>query len=194
MTARPAYKTRGTIDALPADLRRSLDEWLRANRLTHGAAAQRLNEYLAERGATARVSRDAVGRYDRRMRAVGGRLREARAAAEAWIGKLGAAPQGQVGLLVNEILRTLAFDISLELQEGELNKESLPATIAQLKQLSLAAQRLETAAATNVAREREVRRLAAEDLARRAESAAGAGRPITPERLRAIVREAYGVG
>ncbi len=161
--------------------------------MTHATATDLINEYLASRGEAQRVSRSAVGRYDQRMRHVGARLRESRAAAEAWIDKLGAAPQGQLGHLVNEILRTLAFGISLKLQEGELSEASLPALITQLKQLSVAAATLERASSENVKREVEIQRRAAEDLAGRAEGEAGSsGGPITPERLRALVAEVYG--
>ncbi len=185
-------KSRSKIRRLPADLRAKLDEWLLDGSVTHAEAAAALNERLAARGAAERVSRDVVGRYDRRTRALGVRMREARQAAEVWVAKLGAAPQGQVGLLVNEILHTLAFEISLKLKEGELTTESLPVLIGQIKELSLTAQRLEAAASANVKREREVRRLTAEDLARRAEDATGKSQAITTERLRALVAEVYG--
>jgi hypothetical protein len=83
-----------------------------------------------------------------------------------WIGKLGAAPQGQVGHLVNEMLRTLAFDLSLKLQDTELSEESLPGVIDQVKALALAVQRLEASSTMNVKRETEIRKQALEDAAK----------------------------
>ena len=183
----------GSIDRLPADLREMLDDWLRDASVTQTEAAARLNDYLAARSKNFRVSRHAVSRYDRRMRRVGKRLRESRQIAEAWIDKLGAAPQGQLGLLVNEILRTLAFDISLKLHEDELTEESLPRLIEQLKKLSAAAQILERTASENLKLKNESERRAAEELARQVEKrTADDERTVTPEQLRQIVRDVYG--
>ncbi len=184
-----------SIGKLPADLRKMLDEWLSGTAVTQAEAAARINGYLAARGETARISRYAVGRYDQRLRRLGERLRESRQIAEAWIDKLGAAPQGKLGLLVNETLRTLAFDISLKLHEGELSEESLPRLIGQLKQLSTAVQTLERTASENLKRQTEIERRAAENLASEAEKrTADGGQAVTPERLREIVRDVYGSG
>ena len=182
-----------SIDKLPADLREMLDDWLRDASVTQIEAAARLNDYLAARSKNFRVSHHAVSRYDRRMRRVGERLRESRQIAEAWIDKLGATPQGQIGLLVNEILRTLAFDISLKLHEDELTEESLPRLIEQLKKLSAAAQILERTASENLKLKNESERRAAEELARQVEKRTADGeRTVTPEQLRQIVRDVYG--
>ena len=170
-----------------------LDDWLRDASVTQTEAAARLNDYLVARSKNFRVSRHAVSRYDRRMRRVGKRLRESRQIAEAWIDKLGAAPQGQLGLLVNEILRTLAFDISLKLHEDELTEESLPRLIEQLKKLSAAAQILERTASENLKLKNESERRVAEELARQVEKRTADGeRTVTPEQLRQIVRDVYG--
>ena len=155
-----------TINQLPADIRESLHTWLRDPAITQTEATRRLNTLLEELHIDRKpISRRAVNRYDLKLRVVGQRLRESRQVAEAWIGRLGAEPQGRLGHLVNEILRTLAFDLSLKLFEGDLTEESLPGMIGQLRQLSLSALRLERAAGENVRRERDIRRQAAEDAA-----------------------------
>ncbi|MDT8428504.1 MAG: DUF3486 family protein [Pseudomonadales bacterium] len=152
-----------TIDQLPAQAREALHTWLRDPGITQTEATERLNALLADVGADQPISRHAVNRYDLKMRDVGQRLQQSRAVAEVWIAKLGAAPQGKLGHLVNEMLRTLAFDLTLKLQEGELTAESLPAVIDQLKHLSLSVARLERAASENVKREQEIRRQAAQE-------------------------------
>ena len=107
-----------SIDRLPADLREMLDDWLRDASVTQIEASARLNDYLAARSKNFRVSHHAVSRYDRRMRRVGERLRESRQIAEAWIDKLGAAPQGagrvQSGLVgFSRIAVSVSYQVSL---------------------------------------------------------------------------------
>jgi len=147
-----------TIDLLPTEVRDNLNTWLRDPAITQTEATVRLNELLAELGVGQQVSRHAVNRYDLKMREVGERLRQSRQGAEAWVGKLGAAPQGQLGHLINETLRTLAFELTMKLADGELTDESMPAIIDQLKHLSLSVVRLERAASENVKREEEIRK------------------------------------
>jgi hypothetical protein len=154
-----------TIERLPPDILEQLHALLRDPRVTQLDATARINAILADDGIEARVSKSAVNRYAVRMDEVGERLRESRQVAEMWIAKLGAAPQGQVGHLVNEILRTLAFDLSLKLQNGELDEESMPGTIKMLKEMSLSVMRLERASSENVKREQEIRTQAKQDAA-----------------------------
>jgi HD-GYP domain-containing protein (c-di-GMP phosphodiesterase class II) len=109
-----------------------------------------------------------------------------------WIGSLGATPQGQVGHLVNEILRTLAFDISLKLQDMELTEESMPEVVGQLKHLSLVAMRLEKAASENVKREAEIREQAKLEAAAAAEKVAKKG-GLSTESVQELRRAILGV-
>lgn len=165
-------KAQSSIDQLPAEIREKLHELLREKGCTQVEATARINALLAETGSEERLSNSAVNRYDLRMRESGQRLQQSREVAAMWIGKLGAAPQGQVGNLVNEILRTLAFDLSLKLQDTELTADSLPEVVAQLRHLSLAAMRLEKAASENVKREAEIRKQALTEAAEAVEGAA----------------------
>lgn len=154
-----------SIDRLPPDILERLQELLCDPRVTQMDATLRINKILEEEGHQDRVSKSAVNRYDIEMRKVGEKLRQSREVAEMWIGKLGAAPQGKLGHLVNETLRTLSFDLALKLQDAELTEESLPGVIAQLKALALAAQRLEASSTLNVKREAEIRKQALEKAA-----------------------------
>lgn len=163
-----------SVEQLPADILEQLQALLRDPRVTQLDATRRINAILEERGETP-VSKSSVNRYAVRMSEVGERLRQSRAVAEMWIAKLGAQPQGQLGHLVNEMLRTMAFELTLKLQEGELNEESMPAVIDQLKQLSLSVVRLERAASENVKREAEIREQARREAADAAEKVARQG-------------------
>lgn len=161
-----------SIERLPPDILEQLHALLRDPRVTQLDATARINAILAEDGHGTRVSKSALNRYALRMEEVGERLRESRQVAEMWIAKLGAAPQGQVGHLVNEILRTLAFDLSIKLQHDELDEESMPGVITMLKELSLSVMRLERASSENVKREQEIRNQERERAANRVEEVA----------------------
>lgn len=197
-------RQQSSIDLLPDGVRRQLQDLLADRKVTQLEAVRRINTVLAlmrESGelpveAPEKLSKSAVNRYFVDMDEAGRKLRESREVAEVWIGKLGAAPQGQVGNLVNEILRTLSFDMALMLQRGTVDAESAPAVTGMLKDLALTMQRLEQAANLNTAREKEIRkqereRLQAETM-KAVDAAAGTG-PMTAEALKEKIREVYGV-
>lgn len=164
-----------SVDRLPEDVREQLLALLRDPRVSQLDATARINAILEEEGYEERLSKSAVNRYAQRMEAVGARLRQAREAADMWIGKLGAAPQGQVGHLVNEIVRTMAFDVSMILQEGGIDEKTAPRAVRLMKELALTMQRLEAAASMNVKREAEIREHARREAADAAEKVARQG-------------------
>lgn len=181
-----------SIKRLPPDIRERLDSWIRDESVTQSEAAERVNELLAELYPDhPPVSRKAVNRYDLSMREVGAKIQQAREISEVWIAKLGSAPGGRTGHLITEMIRTMVFEVMQRLQEGELDGDSMPDVIEQLKSLALTAARVERAAAISVKRERELKLQAAEELAEMARKEGGGA--VTPERLRQIAREVYGV-
>ncbi|OGB77384.1 MAG: hypothetical protein A2496_04490 [Burkholderiales bacterium RIFOXYC12_FULL_60_6] len=157
-----------SIARLPEDILAKLQELLRDPRVTQLEATGKINEILAADGHPERVTKSAVNRYSLKMEEVGAKIRQSREMADMWIGKFGAAPQGQVGLLITETLRTLAYELTMKLQDAAIDDpETMAATISQLKALSLAVQRLEASTTLNVKREAEIRKQA---LARAAEN------------------------
>ena len=188
MAVRPS-----SIDILPEQARDALHAWLRDPGITQKEATRRTNALLDELGLPERVTHQSVNRYDLRMRKVGEKLRQSRQVSEQWIGKLGSAPGGKLGHVVTEMLRTLAFEITLKLDEVDLKPESLPGVLDAASKLSLMAQRLERSSEINTRRERQLKREAAEELAAKAAKEAKAGRDVSPERLDEIIREIYGV-
>ncbi len=183
-----------SIDRLPTDIREKLQALLRDPRVTQLEATRRINAILEEEGRPERVSKSSVNRYAQRMEQVGERLRQSREVAEMWIAKLGAAPQGKLGHLVNEILRTFAFDLSLQLQDGlsAMDSEAMPGAVKMLKELSIAIHRLEQAAGENVKREAEIREHARREAADAAEKVARQG-GLSADSVQAIRRAILGV-
>ncbi|RMG56316.1 MAG: DUF3486 family protein [Gammaproteobacteria bacterium] len=181
-----------TIDLLPTEVRDALHGWLRDPSITQAEAAKRANALLEELGIEARLSKSALNRYAIKMNEVGERLRQSRQVAEMWIAKLGAAPQGQVGNLVNEILRTLAFDLSITMQRGDIDPEEAPAVARMLKDMAVAMEKLERAASENVKRTEEIKRAEREAAAEKAARVASRG-GMSRETVEAIRAEILGV-
>lgn len=149
-----------SIDLMPDDIREKLQELLRDPRVTQLEATARINAILAENGHEDRLSKSAVNRYAVKMDEVGKRLRQSREVAGMWINRLGAEPQGKVGHLLNEMVRTLAFEAVLDFSEGDDK-----ASPKMIKDLATAIHRLERASSENVKREEEIRKKALADAA-----------------------------
>lgn len=194
-------RQQSSIDLLPDPIRQQLQDLLNDRRVTQLQAVDRINAILSalrESGelpeaAPERLSKSAVNRYALRMEEVGAKLRQSREVAEIFISKVGAAPQGQVGLLINEMLRSLAFDLSLKLQDAQFDSpEEMSATIDQVKALALAVQRLEQSASINVKREQEIRKQAAEAAAEVADKTL-VHQGMSRDTIDAIKREILGI-
>lgn len=176
-----------SIDRLPPDIKEQLQALLRDPRVSQLEAVEQINAILNEEGLPDQLSKSAVNRYAVSMARVGERLQQSRAVAEMWINKLGAQPQGKLGNLVGEILRTLAFDVSLAIQDGVIDMESAPAVASMVKDLAFSMEKLERAASENVKREREIATDIADAVEKTGEQA------MSPARVREIIRDAYGV-
>lgn len=162
-----------SIDKLRADIKGKLQELLQDPRVTQLEATEIINSILEEEGLPERVTKSSVNRYAVKMEEVGAKLRQSREIAEMYIARVGASPQGQTGLLINEMLRSMAFDLTLRLQDADItDPETMSATIDQLKALALGMQRLEQSATINVKRENEIRKQALTDAAEAVEKAA----------------------
>lgn len=151
------------IDKLPPDVRAALNAWLRDPGITQQEATERTNLLLEDMEVDHRVSKSGVNRYSQRMEKVGRKLRESREIAQMWIGELGSQPAGELGKIMNEMLRELAFNTVGEMSEGD--KAASPKFI---KEMALALQRLESAANMNEDRERRIRAAQAKETAEEA--------------------------
>lgn len=176
-----------TIEQLPADILEQLQDLLRDPRVTQLQATAEINAILQQQGE-APVSKSAVNRYSLKMEEVGAKLQQSREMANMWIGKLGAAPQGQVGKLINEIIRTMAFDTAMHMSEDD---EPVPPKM--LAQLALAVQRLESAANMNEEREKQIRKEMALEAAEAAEESMR-GQGMSREAVDTIKKQILGLG
>lgn len=156
---------KSTIRSLPPDKLEKLQTLLRDPRWGQLEIVAEINALLEQGGHEERITKSSLNRYKLSMDKVGERMQQSREVAEMWISKLGAQPQGQVGHLLNEMMRTLSFDLMLHLQQDSVDEESLPGFVEALKGLSLTLMRLEKAAGDNVKRESDIRKQAKEEAA-----------------------------
>jgi hypothetical protein len=94
---------KSSIKELDPRIREAVDQAIREGRAT----IDDIVALIAQLGGE--VSRSAVGRYKQRAENQMQKYREAQEVAKVWIGKLQADPEGDIGRLLAEMLRTVAF-------------------------------------------------------------------------------------
>ncbi len=158
------------IELLPEDIRAQLNVLIRSGDMTQKDIRDAVNQMIEEAGLPddAKLSRTGFNRYAKRMEDMGQRLRQSREVAEVWITKLGEAPTSDVGKLLQEFVRTMAFETSMRLMEDADEKQEVIPPKA-LNQLALVVQRIEQAAMTSHKVEKEIRKAFAEEAAEKAE-------------------------
>lgn len=161
-----------SINKLPAEVLAALQAWLRDPAISQRDAAMRTNALLVELGMEQRISTTAVNRYSQKMEQVGEKLRQSREVAQMWIDRFGSAPGGQMGNLINEMIRTMVFELMLKLQDAELKVDDAPELAKMIRNLSQGVERLERAATENEKRAAEIRKAAQEEAAQAAEKEA----------------------
>ena len=157
------------IERLPDDVKAFLDAMVRDREYSQQDILDEVNKQIADQGLPEhdQISRSGLNRYATRMEQIGKRMRETNAIADAWVSKLGDAPTGQVGNLLIQMTRSMAFDLTLSLQEKDE-----PASVQMLRELALTIKRLESASMDSLKREKEIRKAFAEEAATKAETAA----------------------
>lgn len=154
------------IDSFPAHLREQLDQLLASPECSDLEATAQLNAWLAEECPQEEpVGKSQVNRRGQKVRAASEKLRQSREIATAIVADLGAAPQSDTGKLLNEMVRSLVFDLMLKLQQSEITSENLGQLVGASKELALTLQRLEAASTDNVKRDAEIRKQAREQAA-----------------------------
>ncbi len=181
---------KSSISKLPLPVRKAIDDALKAGRFT-------LDEIVAsikgEFGVALAPSRSALGRYSERFEEVGKRMRQSREVAQVWADRLGNEPSGDIGKLVMELLRTLAFDATLAMSEPGEDGGAVVVDPKALNSLALAIHRLETAGRHNIEREEKMRKAAFEAAAEAAVKAVKK-KGISATTSESIRREILGIG
>lgn len=154
------------IDLLPEAIRDALHQMLRDKRHTQEQIREAINELIDQHDLPddMQLSRTGLNRYASRMEAIGAKIRASREMASVWAAKLGSEPTSDVGKLLMEFVKTLAFETTMSLSDGDTTVEP-----KALGQLALVAQRIESAQMVSHKREKEIRQAFAEEAAETAE-------------------------
>ena len=133
-------------------------------------------------------SRSAVGRYSKSMKERLEKFRETQAIAGEWMQQIRADPDGDIGRMLAEMLKLLAFRTQTDMQEGE-GEGPGPKEIALLAR---AIKDLTSVDQMKLTIEAKVRDQVVKDAAARAESA-GKKAGASAEALKRIREEIYGL-
>ncbi|MCL1048449.1 DUF3486 family protein [Shewanella abyssi] len=183
----PTRGRRSKVDLLPDDIRKTLDSGLRDGSITQTELLDEINQLIKTAGLPEdqQLSRAGLNRYATKMEAVGKSLREMREITQVWTAELGDKPTGEVTKLILEMARSQLF-------KALLNEDGETADVGMIKDAMLAVQRLESAAMASHKREKEIRKLFAEEAANTAEKVAkSAG--LTADAVSLLKKEILGI-
>ena len=154
MTDKTTRGRASKVDLLPPDIKTRLTMMLRDKQFSQAEILEEINDLIRDNGLPDEMclSKTGLNRYSSKMEKMGAKIRESREMAEVWTQQLGEKPQSDVGKLLMEAVKTIAFDKAMSL--GELDDVD-PKVI---NQLALVANRIEQAQAINAKREREIRK------------------------------------
>ncbi|WP_323917063.1 DUF3486 family protein [Aeromonas caviae] len=166
---RKTKNTKSKIQQLPADIRSQLAAMLRSGDMSQKAILAEVNQLILEAGLSPeeQISRTGLNRYSKQVEAAGSRIAKAREMAEVLTSKLGDAPTSQIGNLMAENMKTMAWETSMALMEATEGGEMID--IKQFNQLALAYQRISQSSILNQKLEKEIRAAFAAEAATAAE-------------------------
>jgi len=165
MTDKTTRGRASKVDLLPPDIKTRLAMMLRDKMFSQAEILEEINDLIRDCGLpeTALLSKTGLNRYASKMEQMGAKIRESREMAELWAKQFGEAPQSDVGKLLMEAVKTIAFDKAMALgQEDDVDPKVI-------NQLALIANRIEQAQAISEERERKIRKEMAQLAAETAE-------------------------
>ena len=165
---KPTRGRASKVDLLPPTIKTQLAMMLRDKQYSQAEILQEVNDLIIDCGLDEemQLSRTGLNRYASRMEKMAGKIRHSREMAEIWTKQLGEQPQTDIGKLLMEFVKNMAFETSLDMSEGKL--EASPEALGQL---SLVIHRIEQAQTISDKREREIRKEIAQQAAETAEKA-----------------------
>lgn len=184
---------RAKIEALPVPVKAAVDELLKTGRFTLDQIIAHLRKLGSEHQVpeAALPSRSAIGRYAQRFEKTAAKLREAREIASTWVQKLGDDPEGSVSRLLQEMLKTVAFQ-----QLAQMNEAEEPPEASEIMLLARSIKDLESAASQSMQRELRIRKDVIAEMAKKLSGLEKDGktgkRALDPETIKAV-REIYGI-
>lgn len=184
-----AKSRKSKVELLPPDILENVHQMMRDGRLQQIDIVAAVNQLIEEKGLPEeeKISVPGFNRYSQRMAKVGARISQAREVAEVWTAKLGDAPVSDIGKMLQESIRTLAFETSLDMAEGKISADP-----KALNQLALLSVRIEQAASATLKNETEIRKAFALEAANAIEKIA-TQQGFTKEGVAELKKEILGI-
>lgn len=172
------------VDRLPAEIREEIGR-LREQ----GRTIDEILSHLRSLGVE-EISRSGLGRHVQDIDAIGEEIRRSRAVAEGLVERLGEGREDRTARLNIELMQSLL----LRMAAAEARKAEISLSPQEAMFFTRALANLSGAAKADSERELRQRRELAKEMAERLErEVSEAGGAVTPERLRQVVRQAYGL-
>lgn len=178
-------RRKSSIDQLDPRVKEAVDELVRGGRHTIDDIVQQIRALGGD------ASRSAVGRYVKRAEDQMERYRQAQEVAKVWIGRLEENPNGDVGRLLSEMLRTVAFQTIGQLGDAEPSEEGNSGAM-DIMLLARSIKDLASADKLSAEREMRVRQEVVRNAAERAAAIAKKG-GMSPQAVDEIRRELLGM-
>jgi hypothetical protein len=184
-----AKNTKSKVQLLPEPIKTELNTLIRSGAMSQKDILEQINQLIEAAGLPDedKLSRSGLNRYTVRWSRTG-RGSAGPRSGEVWTSKLGQAPASDLGKMLQEFVRTMAFETSMKLMDDP-DKVVDPKSLGQL---ALVIQRIEAAAMSSHKVEKEIRASALAEAAEAAEkitSKAG----LSAETAAAIKREILGI-
>ncbi|MCT8557100.1 DUF3486 family protein [Glaesserella parasuis] len=177
------------VDLLPPNIKTQLAMMLRDKQYSQTQILEEINDLIRDCGFDESycLSKTGLNRYANRMEKMASKIRNAREVAEIWTKQFGEAPQSDIGKIVMEMVKNIAFETSIRLgeQEGGIEPKDLAL-------LSSALQRLEQAESLSYERERKIRKEVIEQAAKAVEES-GTQAGLSLEDVTKMVKAVYGI-
>lgn len=176
------------VDLLPPAIKTQLAMMLRDKQYSQMEILAEINDLIRDCGLPdeMQLSKTGLNRYASKMEKFGAKIRQSREIAEVWAKQLGEKPQTDIGKLLMEAVKTMAFELTLNADENGVSDPKF------LNQLALIAQRIEQAQSTLYQREQKIRQ---EVIAQAALAVEQAGKQsgASMDDVAKMVRAVYGI-
>lgn len=176
------------VDLLPPNIKTQLAMMLRDKQYSQAEILQEINDLIADCGLpeSMQLSKTGLNRYASRMEKFGAKIRQSREIAQVWAKQLGETPQTDIGRLLMEAVKTMAFELTLNADEKGIKDPKF------LNQLALISQRIEQAESLSFKREQAIRQ---ETIKRAAEAVEEAAKETgaSMEDVTKMVKAIYGL-
>lgn len=174
---------KSSITRMDPRIREAVDAAIREGRAT----IEELVDLVNAKGG--QISKSAMGRYRQGAEAQMARYREAQEVAKVWIGKLEADPNGDIGRLLPEMLRMVAFQQLADIDEdAEISAKELALLARAIKDAAGA-----TKTSVEVERLRRQIKEAAEKVEAVENEVRSGKRVLDADTLKRIREEIYGI-